>query len=637
MGYWIASPPARNDAEGQPSRRDLVIGAGALAAGSLLPPRARAADARVTHGLSSFGELKYPADFPYFDYVNPAAPRGGSFSAQLTQSYGNQAFDTFDTLNIYVFRGNGAAGMNLTFDTLMVRALDEPDALYGLVARAVEISPDGLTYRFFLRPQAHFNDGTRLTAKDAAFSLTVLKEKGHPTISQVIRDMAEATAENDETLVVRFAAGRSRDLPLVVAQLPIFSAAYFASRDFEEPTLQAPLGSGPYRVARMDIGRFIELERVPEYWAADLPAAIGQNNFDRVRYEYFRDRQVAFEAFKSGAFTYRQEYTSRIWATGYDFPAVREGRVKRDTLPDASPPNIQAWYFNTRREAFKDPRIREAIGLCFDFPWTNRTAMFGAYTRISSFFEKTELMATGKPSAEELALLEPLRDKLSEQVAPYVFGEPWSPAVADGSGQDRVLLKRADGLLKEAGCKRDGTRLLLPNGKPLEFEFLDNDPVFEPVIQPFIKNLGLLGIKASQRVVDASQYQARMRDFDFDVSSRASGADPTPGPEVRESYGSRSAGIPGSSNLAGISDPAVDALLDKAMAAATRAELTIACRALDRVLRAARYWIPAWYSPNYRLAVWDVFGHPEKPPTYALGTPGLWWFDEAKAARIGRN
>ncbi|MCE4222815.1 ABC transporter substrate-binding protein [Methylobacterium sp. C25] len=621
----------------QTSRRDLLIGAGAFTAAGVLPHRSRAAEARITHGLSSFGELKYPADFPNFDYVNPEAPRGGSFSAQLTQTFGNQAFDTFDTLNAYVFRGNGAAGMNLTFDTLMVRALDEPDALYGLVARAVEISQDGLTYRFFLRPQAHFNDGTRLTAKDAAFSLTILKEKGHPTISQVIRDMAEATAENDETLVVRFAAGRSRDLPLVVAQLPIFSATFFASRDFEEPTLQAPLGSGPYRVSRMDIGRFIELERVPQYWAADLPVTVGQNNFERVRYEYFRDRQVAFEAFKGGAFTYRQEYTSRIWATGYDFPAVREGRVKRDTLPDESPPNIQAWYFNTRREAFKDPRIREAIGLCFDFPWTNRSAFYGAYTRTSSFFEKTDLMANGTPSAEELTLLEPLRDKLSAIVAPYVFGEPWSPAVADGSGQDRALLKRADTLLKEAGCKRDGGRLLLPTGKPLEFEFLDNDPVFEPVIQPFIKNLGLLGIKASQRVVDVSQYQARMRDFDFDISSRASGADPTPGPEVRESYGSRSAGIAGSNNLAGVSDPAVDALLDKVVAAGSRAELTIACRALDRVLRAGRYWIPAWYSPNYKLAVWDVFGHPDKPPKYGLGAPGLWWFDEAKAARIGRN
>ena len=616
-----------------PTRRRVVGGAGALAAASVLPRAGLAEGPRRSHGLSSFGELKYGPDFARFDYVNPEAPRGGSFSAQLVQTFGNQAFDTFDTLNPYVFRGNGAAGINLTFDSLMVRALDEPDALYGLVARSVEINPDGLTYRFSLRPQARFHDGTTLTARDAAFSLTTLKEKGHPSISQVIRDLAEASAEGDETLVVRFAPGRSRDLPLVIAQLPIFSAASYAGRDFEEPTLQAPLGSGPYRVGRLDIGRFIELERVPDYWAAELPVMVGQNNFDQIRYEYFRDRQVAFEAFKGGAFTYRQEFTSRIWATGYDFPAVREGRVRRETLPDASPASIQGWYFNTRREAFRDPRIREAIGLCFDFPWTNRTTMFGAYARTTSFFEKTEAMAKGPPSPEELALLEPLRDRLP----PEVFGEPWSPAVADGSGQDRSLLARAVALLKEAGCTRDGSVLRLANGKPLEFEFLDTDSVWEPVVQPFAKNLGLIGIRARQRTVDAAQYQARVRDFDFDVVSRASSGDPTPGPELREAYGSRAADIAGSNNLAGIRDGAVDALLDRIATAASRAELTIAARALDRVLRAGRYWIPMWSSSTYRLATWDVFGRPAEPPRYGLGTPGLWWFDEARANRIGRN
>lgn len=594
---------------------------------------ARAEEARKAHGLSSFGELKYRPDFPNFDYVEPQAPRGGRFSAQLTSTFGNQAFDTFDTLNPYVFRGNGAAGINLTFDSLMTRAFDEPDALYGLVARAVEIAADGLEYRFFLRPQACFHDGSRLTAKDAAFSQTILKDKGHPTFSLVLRDLAEAKAEDETTLLVRFAPGRSRDLPLVVAQLPIFSATSFEGRDFEAPTLQALLGSGPYRVGRMDVGRSIELDRVSDYWGADLPVNIGQNNFDQIRYEYFRDRQVAFEAFKSGAFTYRQEYTARVWATGYDFPAMREGRVRRETIPDESPPAIQGWYFNTRRDAFKDPRVREAIGLCFDFEWTNRSAMFGAYTRTSSFFEKSDLMAKGLPSAEELALLEPLRGRLPAEV----FGEPWIPPVSDGSGQDRTLLRRASDLFKEAGCAREGTTLLLPGGKPFEIEFLDNDPVFEPIVQPFIKNLGLLGIRARQRVVDASQYQARVRDFDFDLTIRASGADPTPGPEIRETYGSRAAAAKGSSNLAGISDPAVDAILEKVVNAASRADLTIACRALDRVLRAGRYWIPMWYSSSYRLALWDVYGRPEAPPKYGLGVPALWWFDEAKARKIGRN
>ncbi|GJE28386.1 extracellular solute-binding protein [Methylobacterium organophilum] len=618
---------------GRTTRRTLLAGAASLSTLPLLPRGTRAEAARTVHGLSSFGELNYAPDFKAFDYVNPEAPRGGNFAAQLTQTFGNQAFDTFDTLNPYVFRGNGAAGINLTFDSLMMRALDEPDAVYGLVARAVEVSADGLAYRFLLRPQACFHDGTKLTAKDVAFSLAILKEKGHPTISQVIRDMAEAKAEDDTTLLVRFEAGRSRDLPLIVAQLPIFSAASFEGRDFEAPTLKALLSSGPYRVGRMDIGRFIELERVPDYWAADLPVMIGQNNFDRVRYEYFRDRQVAFEAFKGGAFSYRQEFTARIWATGYDFPAVREGRVKRETVEDESPANIQGWFFNTRRPVFKDPRVREAIGLCFDFAWTNRTAMFGAYARTSSFFEKTDMMAKGPPSDLERALLEPLRGQVPDEV----FGEPWTPLVSDGSGQDRRLLAQANSLLKEAGCVREGSLLKLPGGKPLEFEFLDTDPVWEPIVQPFIRNLSLLGIKAVQRTVDASQYQARVRDFDFDVTSRASSGDATPGPELREAYGSRSATIPGSNNLIGVADPAVDALLDKIAGATSRADLTIACRALDRVLRAGRYWIPMWYSANYRLAVWDVFGRPAKAPKYALGVPSLWWFDADKARRIGRE
>ncbi|MFF8801362.1 MULTISPECIES: extracellular solute-binding protein [unclassified Methylobacterium] len=613
------------------TRRGVVLGTGALALAAALPVRAEGA--RTSHGLSSFGELKYGADFQHFDYVNPIAPRGGRFSAQLVQTFGNQAFDTFDTLNPYVFRGNGAAGINLTFDSLMVRALDEPDAVYGLVARSVEIGADGLTYRFALRPQARFHDGSPLRARDAAFSLMLLKEKGHPTISQVIRDLAEATAEGDGSLVLRFAPGRSRDLPLIVAQLPIFSAASLEGRDFEAPTLKPLLGSGPYQVGRIDIGRFVELERVPDYWAADLPVTTGQNNFAQLRYEYFRDRQVAFEAFKGGAFSYRQEFTSRIWATGYDFPAIREGRVKRETLPDASPANIQGWFFNTRREMFKDARVREAIGLCFDFPWTNRSAMFGAYNRTTSFFEKTDLMATGKPSPEELALLEPF----SGRVPAEVFGEAWTPPVADGSGQDRALLARAVALLKEAGCTREGGVVHLPGGKPIEFEFLDSDSVWEPIVQPFIRNLGLIGIKARQRAVDAAQYQARVRDFDFDVISRAASGDATPGPELREAYGSRAAAIPGSNNLAGIEDSVIDALLDRIAGAESRASLTVACRALDRVLRAGRYWIPMWYSPEYRLAVWDVFGRPAKLPTYGLGVPGLWWYDEAKARRIGRE
>lgn len=615
-----------------PTRRAVVAGAGALGATLVLAPPARAA-ARTSHGLSSFGDLKYPADFPNFDYVNPDAPRGGRFSAQIASTLGNQASDTFNTLNIYVLRGDGAAGMNLTFDSLMVRALDEPDALYGLLARSVEISEDGLRYCFALRPQARFHDGSRLTAHDVAASLRLLKEKGHPEISQVLRDLAEAIAEDDATVTLRFAPGRSRDLPLFVATLPVFSAAYYAKHDFEASSLEPPLGSGPYQVSRVEAGRFIELERVKDYWGAELPVNVGQNNFDAIRYEYFRDRQVAFEAFKGGAFTFREEFTARVWATGYEFPAVQEGRVRKEVVPDARPSGTQGWWMNTRREAFRDPRVREAIGLCFDFNWSNANLMYGAYIRTASYFENSDLKATGRPAPEELALLDPIRGDLPAEV----FGEAWSPPSSDGSGQDRALLSRAVALLREAGCTRDGGVIRLASGKPLEIEFLDNDPVFQPVTQPFIRNLGLIGIRASIRLVDPSQYQARVKDFDFDLTARRFASGLTPGPELREAYGSRAAGTPGANNLAGIASPAIDALIEKVTEATSRADMTHAARALDRVLRAGRYWVPMWYKADHRLALWDVYGRPAKGPTYDLGVPNVWWYDAAKARRIGRT
>jgi microcin C transport system substrate-binding protein len=615
-----------------PTRRAVVAGAGALGATLVLAPPARAAT-RTSHGLSSFGDLKYPADFPNFDYVNPDAPRGGRFSAQIASTLGNQASDTFNTLNIYVLRGDGAAGMNLTFDSLMVRALDEPDALYGLLARSVEISEDGLRYRFALRPQARFHDGSRLTAHDVAASMRLLKEKGHPEISQVIRDLAEAIAEDDATVTLRFAPGRSRDLPLFVATLPVFSATYYANRDFEASSLEPPLGSGPYQVSRVEAGRFIELERVNDYWGAELPVNVGQNNFDAIRYEYFRDRQVAFEAFKGGAFTFREEFTARVWATGYEFPAVQEGRVRKEVVPDARPSGTQGWWMNTRREAFRDPRVREAIGLCFDFNWSNANLMYGAYIRTASYFENSDLKATGRPAPEELALLDPMRGDLPAEV----FGEAWSPPSSDGSGQDRALLSRAVALLREAGCTRDGGVIRLASGKPLEIEFLDNDPVFQPVTQPFIRNLGLIGIRASIRLVDPSQYQARVKDFDFDLTARRFASGLTPGPELREAYGSRAAGTPGANNLAGIASPAIDALIEKVTEATSRADMIHAARALDRVLRAGRYWVPMWYKADHRLALWDVYGRPAKGPTYDLGVPNVWWYDAAKARRIGRT
>lgn len=619
----------------KPTRRILLKGGAAAAALLLLPRLAWAQEGgeAESYGLSSFGDLKYGPDFRHFDYVNPNAPKGGTLAIQIKQTTGNQNFDTFNTLNIFVLRGDGAAGMGSTFDSLMAGSGDEPDALYGLVAKSVRVSDDKLTYRFLIRPEARFHDGSKLTARDVAFSLNVLKEKGHPVYRSILTQMTAAEAEADDILRVRLAPERSRDLHLTVAGMPIFSERYWQGRDFEASTLEAPLGSGPYKVARFEQGRFIEFERVPDYWAKDLPVNVGQNNFDRVRYEYFRDRTVAFEAFKNGTLNFHEEYTSRIWATGYDFPAFREGRVKKEEIANEAPVSIQGWYFNTRRPAFKDPRIREAIGLAFDFEWTNANIMFGSYKRTTSFFENTDMKAVGKPSPEELALLEPFRGKLPAAV----FGEPPVPPVSDGSGQDRQLLRRADELLRAAGCKREGGALRLPNGQPFTIEFLDFQQALQPHTQPFQSNLKRLGIDARSRIVDAAQYQRRMDEFDFDMASRNLLGSATPGDGLRIVYGSKAAETSGSRNLAGIADPAVDALIEKIAQAKTRADLVIACRALDRVLRAGHYWVPMWFKAADWLAYWDQFSHPDTKPRFSSGAPGTWWYDAEKAKRIERG
>jgi microcin C transport system substrate-binding protein len=603
---------------------------GSTAAAAWLPRGAAAAEEKAVHGISAFGDLKYPADFSRFDYVNPEAPKGGGFSHVGAYRAYNQSFLTFNSLNGYVLRGDAAQGIELTFAVLMVRALDEPDAMYGLAARGVRISADGSTYRFLMRPEAKFHDGTRLTAHDAAFSFNVLKEKGHPIIRQLMRDVVEVAAD-DDALMVKFSPKRGREIPLFVAGLPIFSRAYYSARNFEDSTLEAPLGSGPYRVGRFEPGRFIEYERVKDWWGATLPVARGQNNFDIVRYEYYRDRDVAFEGFTARSYLFREEFTSRIWATRYDFPALRDGRVKREVLPDLTLSGAQGWFINTRREKFKDPRVREAIGLAFDFEWTNKNVMYGSYDRTHSYFQNSEMMANGKPSPEELALLEPFRGKVLEEV----FGEPFVPPVSDGSGQDRALLRRAIDLLKAAGYEIKDNRRVNAKGEKIAIEFLIEEPALQAHHAPFVKNLGILGIEASVRLVDPVQYHARENDFDFDITIQRFSFSSTPGESLRGYFTSLAAAAKGTQNLSGIADPAVDALVEKIVEAKSRAELTVACRALDRVLRAGRYWVPHWYKPTHWLAYWDVFARPPEKPRFGRGFPESWWSDPAKAGRAG--
>jgi microcin C transport system substrate-binding protein len=623
--------PTGIETAGAISRRDaLALGAGAAA--TVMVPSARAQSEVERHGISAFGDLKYPADFRHFDYVNPDAPKGGTFSQVGPNKQYNQNFLTFNPLNSYILKGDAAQGMELTFATLMAAASDEPDGLYGLAARAVVVAPDGLTYRFLLRGEAKFHDGSRITAQDVAFSLLLLKEKGHPIITALLRDMIGAEAADDASVVVRFAPKRGRDVPLFVAQLPIFSRAYYTAKSFDETTLDVPLGSGAYRVGRFEAGRYIEYARVKDWWGADLPVSRGLNNFDAVRFEFYRDRDVAFEGFSGKSYLFREEFTSRVWATRYDFPAIRDGRVKREELPDDTPSGAQGWFINTRREKFKDRRLREALSYAFDFEWTNKNIMYGAYKRTASVFQNSDMMAVGPPGAEELALLEPFRGRVPEEV----FGEPFMPPVSDGSGQDRAMLRKAAGLLQAAGIVlKDGKRVT-PKGERITIEFLIDEPNFQPHHLPFIKNLATLGIDATLRLPDAVQYHARVDGFDFDIAIERFSFSSTPGDGLRPYFTAQAAATKGTQNLAGIADPVVDALTERIIAAPTRAELTIACKALDRVFRAGRYWIPQWYNPAHRIAYWDMFGHPAAKPRYARGIPETWWYDRDKAAKIER-
>jgi len=605
---------------------------GSAAVASVLKP-AMAEDAGLVHGMSAFGDLKYPKGFEQFDYVNPGAPKGGLFSTVPSSRSYNQSFQTFNSLNAFILKGDGAIGIEQTFTTLMMRSGDEPDAMYGLAASGVQISPDGLTYRFRMRPEARFHDGARLTAKDAAFSLSTLKATGHPIIRQQMRDVIKAEAADDDTLLVTFAPNRARDVPLYVASLPIFSRAYYAKQPFEESTLEVPLGSGPYKVGKFEAGRFIEYDRVKDWWGAGLPVSKGAFNFDTVRYEFYRDRDVAFEGFTARNYLYREEFTARVWATRYDFPAAKDGRVRRETLPDETPSGAQGWFINMRREQFKDPRVREALGCAFDFEWTNKTIMYGAYARTVSPFQNSDLMALGAPSADELKLLEPFRGQVPDEV----FGMPFVPPVSDGSGQDRTLLRKAAHLLQEAGWTiKDGKRVS-PSGQHFTLEFLLDEPSFQPHHAPYIKNLGVLGVDASLRVVDPVQYRARRDDFDFDVTIERFSMASTPGEALRTFFSSQAAAIKGSNNLSGVANPVLDALIEKIIAANSRDELRVACHAFDRVFRAGRYWVPQWYRNNHPIAYWDVFGHPAKLPRYAgVGVPDLWWYDATKASKPGQ-
>ncbi|MET3662181.1 extracellular solute-binding protein [Aquamicrobium ahrensii] len=618
------------------SRRDFLILGGAAATLPLLSGRTFADNptGRKLHGLSAFGELKYPAGFTHFDYVNVDAPKGGTFNFPPPNWAYNQSPFTFNTLNSFTLRGDAPPRMEFCFDALMARALDEPDALYGLLAEAVTISEDRNSFDFYLRRQARWHDGSPLTAADVAFTLLLYKDKGHPQLALPLVEMAAAEALDTHTVRLTFTGKQPPQAILTVAEMPILSRTYYTQNEFEAGRMAPPLGSGPYKVGRVTAGQFIEYERAPDYWGGDLPVNRGHYNFDRIRIDFYRDRNAAFEAFKKGDTHFREEFTARTWVSEYNFPAIAGGRVIKREFPGEKWPAMQAMALNQRRAQFRDIRVRRAIAMCFDFEWTKRTLFSGSYDRSQSNFEKSDFKAEGLPSPQELALLKPFRDELP----PEVFAEPAMQPVSDGSGRDRKMLGQAAKLLGDAGWKRSGQFVVNDRGERLKAEMLANDDSLARIFLPWAENMKSVGVDASVRVVDAAQYQARQTDFDFDMILLAFQIGATPAFAGLETiYHSRAADRPGTRNYAGTKSPAIDALVEAAGHARSRADLIVALRALDRVLRARLDWIPTYYLANHRVACWDMFGFPEPMPDYGFPVETLWWFDAGKAAKIGKG
>ena len=583
------------------------------------------ADVTVSHGYSTFGDLKYGPDFTHFDYANPDAPDGGTMRQR--QLFGTP---TFDSLNAFIIKGNGAPEVSVhIYDSLMVRAFDEPDALYGLVAESIEYPDDRSYVAFNMRPEARFHDGEPVTAQDVVFTINTLKTEGHPYYVNLLSSVAEVVAEGDHRVRVDLAAVAGSGLLGDIAELPVLPEHFYETVDFAESWMDIPLGSGPYEVTDADAPRSITFCKTDDYWAADLPVNVGRNNFDCFAYEYFVDDTVGLEAFAAGEYQMRVEYRSASWATGYDFPAAEAGWVKQILIPDGRPSNAQGWWFNLRRPMLQDIRVREALVNAFNFAWTNETLFYGTYDRSDSFFENTEMEATGLPEGAELALLEEFRD----QLPPEVFTEPaYSPPPGAPTPRDRASLRRAQDLLDAAGWTvgPDGKRRNAA-GEIMTLDLPDDNRSLERVMVPFVENLQSLGIDATFDIIDPSAWTERRQVFDFDISFTAWSVQTTPGAGLRAFYGSAAADAEGSNNLTGLADPVVDALIDRIVAAESREELNTAVRALDRVLRSKHIWIGAWNLGAHRVAIWDIFGMPEEPAPYDFfRNVDFWWFDRDK-------
>jgi len=573
------------------------------------------------HATTLMDAPKYGPDFKHLDYVNPDAPKGGSVTYA--------AIGSFDNFNPFIIKGN-PAGLPGVFETLGEATDDDINTEYGLIAESMDIAKDNTWMIFNLRPQARWHDGQPITADDVVFSFNILVQKGDPHYRYYYADVTKVEALDQHRVKFTFKDGKNRELSNILGQLPVLPKHFWQGRNFEEPLTEPPLGSGPYKLTRVDMGRSFTVERVPDYWGKDLPINIGLYNYDSIRYDYYRDPQVAFQAFKSGAVDFRRENSSKNWATSYDLPQIKNGLMKKEELPDANPFGFQGYGFNLRHPIFSDRRVRQALTLAFDFEWSNRTLFYGLYSRNRSYFDNSELAATGLPSPDELKLLEPLRGKIPDEV----FTTEYQPPKTDGSGDARANLDQAAKLLDDAGWKIvDGKRQR--DGKELSFEILLDSPTFERISQPYVQNLKRLGVTATIRTVDTAQYENRVRAFDYDMIVVRIGQSLSPGNEQRDFWGSASADEPGGQNQMGIKDPAIDAMIDKIITAQNRHDLVTATHALDRLLQWGFYAVPHFTNRTFWIVSWDKFGRPDKhpDPEYGIGQDA-WWIDAAKVTAV---
>lgn len=574
-----------------------------------------------THGVAIFGDLKYPANFTHFDYVNPNAPKGGLVKLA--------SFGSYDNFNPFIIKGNSAAGAGGLHCTLLAPADDEPMSSYGYLAEKVELAPDRASVVFTLNKNAKFSDGSPVTAEDVIFSFHTLMKKGQPIFAQYYKDVKNIDKISNHQVKFVFSTNTNRELTSILGQLPVFSKAYYTKHDFEKSELIAPVGCGPYKVASFKAGQSVNYERVPNWWAENIPSQKGHNNFD-INYVYYRDQNVLFEAFKSGDHDFRAENISKNWATGYKIPSVQQGKIIIKETPNRLPMGMQLSIFNIRKPLFKDRKVREALAEAFDFEWANKNLFFNAYARSLSFFSNSDLAASGLPQGEELKILEPFKSELPTEVFTQEFKLP----ITNGSGNDRKVLAKADKLLKEAGwVVKDGKRVNEKTGEPFVFEFLLNDPAYERVALALQRNLAPLGIVVTTRTVTPSQYIERTGNYDYDVILQIYPSTETPGNERREYWGSKGADIKNGYNFAGIKNPVVDKLIELVITSPDRPALTARSHALDRVMLWEFIGIPGWHSKMSRIAYWNKFGQPAIKPKDGVGF-STWWVDPALVAKL---